>query len=168
MLQPLAVVSDGDLMNSDVFANLGVRMALSVHSSLPNFLLMSWGFCLRCSKSIELIDIGKPAMSVWAESLVEKAYTPRFHLFCFHVSFISWLLFYSLEAAKLWAAIRLASILGLSSPRLRFAGGGLLLLLKRFVGSDRLWSKMSEARVCWFFWGLIADRVVVCWSVNIG
>ena len=37
MLQPLAVVSDGDLMNSDILRHLGVRVALSVHSSLPNF-----------------------------------------------------------------------------------------------------------------------------------
>ena len=37
MLQSLAVVSDGDLMNSDILRHLGVRMALSVHSSLPNF-----------------------------------------------------------------------------------------------------------------------------------
>ena len=141
ILQSLAVVSDGDLMNSDIFATLGSQSGIVCPLLIAQFLLMSWGFCLRCSKSIELIDIGKPAMSVWAESLVEKAYTPRFHLFCFHVSFISWLLFYSLEAAKLWAAIRLVSNLGLSSHRLRFAGGG----------------AFAAQKICWLGSSLLED-----------
>ena len=162
-----AVVLDGDPMNSDIFAIPRSQNGIVCPLLIAQFLLMSWGFYLRCSKSIELIDLGKPSMSVWAKSLVQQAYTPRFHLFFFHVSFISWLLFYSLEAAKLWAAIRLASILGLSTPRLGFAGR-LLLLLKRFFGSDCLCSKMSEAQVCWFIVGLIADRVIGCWSVNSG
>ena len=67
MLQPLAVVLEGNLMNSDILRHLGVRVALSVHSSLPDFCLSSdnhGAVGLAFLLSEEPLEAGLPLSSI--------------------------------------------------------------------------------------------------------